>query len=78
MAEWLRESGWEFEGPTVHDGGDRSLHLGDVGSRGVHADVRPNSSRTRRIIQSNITIGDLLRLRADGSGLMAEIRDPDS
>jgi catechol-2,3-dioxygenase len=29
MVEWLRRSGWDFEGPVAHDGGDRSLYLSD-------------------------------------------------
>jgi catechol-2,3-dioxygenase len=29
MVAWLRESGWEFEGPVTHEGGDRSLYLSD-------------------------------------------------
>ena len=28
-AEWLRQNGWDFEGPIAHDGGDRSLYLSD-------------------------------------------------
>jgi catechol-2,3-dioxygenase len=26
---WLRERGWDFEGPVTHDGGDRSIYLSD-------------------------------------------------
>lgn len=26
---WLREVGWDFEGPVDHDGGDRSVYLTD-------------------------------------------------
>ncbi len=54
----------------IDDLARRFRGLGEVSSRGVHADVT-EFELNQAVIQTYLTIGDLLRLRADESGLAA-------
>jgi hypothetical protein len=54
----------------IDDLARRFRGLGQASSRGVHADVS-EFELNQAVVQTYLTIGDLLRLRADDSGLSA-------
>jgi hypothetical protein len=64
----LRGSSGELMQSQLDDLARRFRGLNDAGSRGVHADVT-EFELNQMVIQTYLTLGDLLRLHADESGL---------